>query len=57
MNKDLQFFLSERFKHFGVKTVHTNDAADLLIAQTAIAKAQYMPVNVICEDNDFICLL
>ena len=39
-------FLSERFKHFGVKTVQDNDDADLLIAQTAIAKAQGIPLNV-----------
>ena len=49
--------LSERFKHFGVKTVHVNDDADLLIGQTAIAKARDIPLNVICEDTDFICLL
>ena len=49
--------LSERFKHFGVKAVHANDAADLLIAQTAIAKARDIPVNVTCGDTDVICLL
>ena len=49
--------LSERFKHFGVKTVHVNDDADLLIGQTAIAKARDISLNVICEDTDFICLL
>ena len=30
--------LSERFKHFGLKTVTANDDADLLIAKTAIPK-------------------
>ena len=49
--------LSERFKHFGVKTVHVNDDADLLIGQTAIAKARDISLNVICENTDFICLL
>ena len=49
--------LSERFKHLGVKTIHANDDADLSIAQTAIAKARDIPMNVICEDTDVICLL
>ena len=49
--------LSERFKHFGVKTAHANDDADLLIAQTAIALRRETPVDVICEDTDVICLL
>ena len=44
--------LWERFKHFGVKMVPANDDADLLIAQTAIANAQDIPVNVICEDTN-----
>lgn len=32
--------------------VPANDDADLLIAQTAIANAQDIPVNVICEDTN-----
>ena len=47
----------ERFKHFGVKTAHANDDADLLIAQNAIALVRDTPVDVICEDTDVICLL
>ena len=38
-------------------TVDANYDADLLIAQTATAKAQDIPANLICENNDFICLL
>ena len=30
--------LSQRFKHFSLKTVTANDDADLLIAKTAIPK-------------------
>ena len=56
MNKQrFNNWLSEKFKHFGVKTIHANDDAELLIAQTAIAKARDIPVNVICEDTDVIC--
>ena len=39
--------LSERFKHFGLKTVTANDDADLLIAKTAIPQTWDIPVNVI----------
>ena len=49
--------LSERIKHFGAKTVHANDTADLLIVQTAVEKAWDIPVNVICGDTDVTCLL
>ena len=41
--------LSQRFKHFGLKTVTANDDADLLIAKTAIPKKWDIPVNVICK--------
>ena len=50
------YFLSEKFKHFGIKTVQANNEVDLLIAQNAIANAQYLPVNVICGNTDVICL-
>ena len=49
--------LSERFEHFGVKTGYANDNSDLLISQIAIEKTQDIPVNVICEDINVICLL
>ena len=45
------------FQHFGVRTVHANDDADLLIAETAIAKAQYLPMSATSGNTGVKCLL
>ena len=57
MNKKNIDLLRERLNYFGVKTAPANGDADLLIAQTAIAKTLDIAVNVSFDDFDDMRLL